>query len=233
MEKCIFIGYPAGYKGWKFYNPTTKKTIISERAEFDERYFPGLKRSSTSLPLPLPSSLSLLPPATSTHPPTFIDPGPVLVEDDDQVTPAAHPGGEEPIAGQPEPAVTVPDLPVAPKLEAAPEDFVLPPALQPPPPARPRRQYSLIPPAPYPPPLGKRVRRPVHHGLPPPLAPAPVPVPRPVHAPPVLPASPSPDPPSPSPPPSNSDPVPGPSHSTRHFTRSNLGVPPGEWWKVR
>ena len=23
MEKCIFIGYPEGYKGWKFYNPIT------------------------------------------------------------------------------------------------------------------------------------------------------------------------------------------------------------------
>jgi hypothetical protein len=24
MEKCIFIGYVQGYKGWKFYNPVTK-----------------------------------------------------------------------------------------------------------------------------------------------------------------------------------------------------------------
>jgi len=36
MEKCIFMGYPDGYKGWKFYNPITKKVIISERADFDE-----------------------------------------------------------------------------------------------------------------------------------------------------------------------------------------------------
>jgi hypothetical protein len=36
-EKCVFIGYPAGYKGWKFYNPVTKRSIISERADFDER----------------------------------------------------------------------------------------------------------------------------------------------------------------------------------------------------
>jgi hypothetical protein len=36
MEKCIFVGYPQGYKGWTFYNPTTKRTIISEQAEFDE-----------------------------------------------------------------------------------------------------------------------------------------------------------------------------------------------------
>jgi hypothetical protein len=38
MEKCIFIGYPDGYKGWKFYNPETNKVIICERADFDERY---------------------------------------------------------------------------------------------------------------------------------------------------------------------------------------------------
>ena len=38
MEKCVFIGYPEGYKGWKFYNPDTKKMVISERAEFDEWY---------------------------------------------------------------------------------------------------------------------------------------------------------------------------------------------------
>ena len=35
-EKCMFIGYPDGYKGWKFYNPTTKCTIISEHIDFDE-----------------------------------------------------------------------------------------------------------------------------------------------------------------------------------------------------
>ena len=38
MEKCAFIGYPEGYKGWKFYNPQTRKVIISERADYDERY---------------------------------------------------------------------------------------------------------------------------------------------------------------------------------------------------
>ena len=38
MEKCIFLGYAEGYKGWKFYNPKTRKVVISERADFDERY---------------------------------------------------------------------------------------------------------------------------------------------------------------------------------------------------
>ena len=48
-EKCVFIGYPDGYKGWKFYNPTTKCTIISECVDFD-------KHNTISLPTPtLPS----------------------------------------------------------------------------------------------------------------------------------------------------------------------------------
>lgn len=54
MEKCIFVGYPAGYKGWKFYNSVTKKAVISERVVFDERYFSGLKNWSS-----LPSNRSL------------------------------------------------------------------------------------------------------------------------------------------------------------------------------
>src|SRR6266511_5933087 len=28
METCVFVGYPSGYKGWKFYNPTTRKYLI-------------------------------------------------------------------------------------------------------------------------------------------------------------------------------------------------------------
>ncbi|GLB41129.1 putative integrase core domain containing protein [Lyophyllum shimeji] len=38
MVKCVFIGYPDGVKGWKFYNPETRKVIVSEHADFDERY---------------------------------------------------------------------------------------------------------------------------------------------------------------------------------------------------
>ena len=35
------------HKGWKFYNPTTKRTVIPECAVFDERYFLGLKNWSS------------------------------------------------------------------------------------------------------------------------------------------------------------------------------------------
>ncbi|KAJ8515124.1 hypothetical protein ONZ45_g7425 [Pleurotus djamor] len=37
-QKCIFIGYPSETKGWKFWDPITKKAILCERADFDERY---------------------------------------------------------------------------------------------------------------------------------------------------------------------------------------------------
>ena len=57
MEKCIFVGYPAGYKGWEFYNPVTRKFIISERAEFDERYFPGIKPTIMKA-IPIPPSFT-------------------------------------------------------------------------------------------------------------------------------------------------------------------------------
>jgi hypothetical protein len=56
-QKCIFVGYPPEYKGWKFYNPITKKFIISECAEFDEHYFPGLTKSSNTAPIQLLPSL--------------------------------------------------------------------------------------------------------------------------------------------------------------------------------
>ena len=67
MEKCVFIGYPQGYKGWKFYNPTTKKVVISERADFDERYFPLSKRP-TSASFPAPSAEVERTPSTTPAP---------------------------------------------------------------------------------------------------------------------------------------------------------------------
>ena len=57
MEKCIFIGYPQGYKGWKFYNPQSKKVVISERADFDERFFMLQRHSVPQLPPSPPDSL--------------------------------------------------------------------------------------------------------------------------------------------------------------------------------
>src|SRR6266568_4582288 len=68
MEKCIFIGYPQGYKGWKFYNPVTKKVVISERADFDEHFFMLQRHSVPHLPLPWPNSLLETPTTTLSLP---------------------------------------------------------------------------------------------------------------------------------------------------------------------
>src|SRR5882762_7779315 len=53
MQKCTFIGYPAGYKGWKCWDMVSKHTIITERANFNERYFPAWKDAQ-----PVPSMTS-------------------------------------------------------------------------------------------------------------------------------------------------------------------------------
>jgi len=60
------MGYPSGYKGWKFYHPTTQKYLISERAELDECIFPGLvKYKATSQADLTPPGLPLVPVPTS------------------------------------------------------------------------------------------------------------------------------------------------------------------------
>jgi hypothetical protein len=57
-KKCVFLGYPQDYPGWLFWNPVMKKTIISDRADFDERYFPGNTANipdAVYAPAPVPS----------------------------------------------------------------------------------------------------------------------------------------------------------------------------------
>ena len=55
VEKAIFIGYPTQFKGWEFCNPDSKKIILSDRADFDERSCPCLSRYMPDQdPLPLP-----------------------------------------------------------------------------------------------------------------------------------------------------------------------------------
>lgn len=85
-QKCVFIGYPGQYKGWKFYDPLTRKTILSDRAEFDERYFPGLSRTPPSIHPPAP-------PPSST-PDVF--PGSSYDSDDDDDSPPSRPHSEMP-----------------------------------------------------------------------------------------------------------------------------------------
>lgn len=46
-DKCIFIGFEDGFKGWKVYNPATRKVSISRDVIFDEKSFPGTSTTST------------------------------------------------------------------------------------------------------------------------------------------------------------------------------------------
>jgi hypothetical protein len=50
MEKAVFMGYPAGFKAWKFWNPTAQRLIIAERAEFEKRSFPTNKPKPAEQP---------------------------------------------------------------------------------------------------------------------------------------------------------------------------------------
>ena len=48
-QKCVFLGYPSNYKGWVFWNPMTRKEVISDSAQFDERVFPGTSKTPVDL----------------------------------------------------------------------------------------------------------------------------------------------------------------------------------------
>jgi hypothetical protein len=95
MEKCVFIGYPQGYKGWKFYNPTTKKTVIAERADFDERYFPLSKCPSLPSITPTSPAVENTPAVTTPLPPS------AAVENTPAAAAPQHP---RPLPAAPKPA---------------------------------------------------------------------------------------------------------------------------------
>ena len=164
-EKCVFIGYPTGYKGWLFYNPTTRQTRISEQAEFDERYFPCLSGIEQST---VPSFALQAPPTTPAHtsstpslsgPPPLSDEGgdndmplrPTVEPKSTPVTPKASPKALPQVSDAPEESndnlpYTTPIGPEPPRTPPrAPTSL-----LQPPPPPRrssrnpaPRRAYWL------------------------------------------------------------------------------------------
>ena len=38
--QCVLVGYPVNYKGWQFWNPATKKEVISDSTVFHKSVFP-------------------------------------------------------------------------------------------------------------------------------------------------------------------------------------------------
>ena len=111
-EKCVFIEYPDGYKGWKFYNPTTKCTIISEHTDFDER-------NTISLP-------TSTPPSIQAHAPHYTAPGiKDILEDNTLEAPGVlHPGRTPDPVGEQD---SEPNTPIA-----APQPLPDPPETPPP-----------------------------------------------------------------------------------------------------
>ena len=75
MEKCIFIGYPEGYKAWKFYCLESKKVIILEWADFDKHFFINQRHSTPHIPPPCSESL-LEPSPPSIYLPDIFDNAP-------------------------------------------------------------------------------------------------------------------------------------------------------------
>src|ERR1700761_9498429 len=134
MLPAIFIGYPDGYKGWKFWDPASKRTIISERAEFDEFSFPLSKQPLTAPPTEPSSSCSL----------------PLPLEAGGDVSPAA------PIV-----PVAVPAPAELPATPAAPVSSQMLPAPSPPPIAPPAMPLARpdSPPSPSPAPVLRRSSR--------------------------------------------------------------------------
>lgn len=109
--QCVLIGYPTDYKGWKFWDPSARKEIISDSVVFRESVFPFRKSSLSGVGL----SSDLEPPATSpihTLPPSLnqIPPSPIL-------PPAVH------FDAPPTPSLPSPVAPPAPPPPAPPLDL--------------------------------------------------------------------------------------------------------------
>jgi hypothetical protein len=109
-ERCVFIGYPEGYKGWKFYNLTTKRTLISEHADFNEHPAnsqPTVNASNPPYAPPdLPGNVDDEPVAAPEVPPPQ---GELLDEDDDKPAPL-----QPAVVAAPVPPVTPPPRPHSP-----------------------------------------------------------------------------------------------------------------------
>jgi hypothetical protein len=74
-KKCIFLGYCSNYRGYICYDPTSKKTIITRHAVFDETTFPAKDWLSTPMQPPANDSA---PPKVSPSTPVIINFVPII-----------------------------------------------------------------------------------------------------------------------------------------------------------
>jgi hypothetical protein len=80
-EKLVFVGYPVGSKGWKLYDPVTRKISIHRNVSFDETQFPLFAPDSSPDSDDFGFSLPDLPDLTTVAPvaPPVLPPAPELV----------------------------------------------------------------------------------------------------------------------------------------------------------
>jgi hypothetical protein len=89
-QKCIFLGYCSNYKGYRCYNPTSKKTIISRHVVFDENTFPA-KDWISSLPQPTATDAAPVQVSPSTRVSATLNLTPVITANDSLVSTVSSP----------------------------------------------------------------------------------------------------------------------------------------------
>ena len=72
-HKCVFIGYPSNFKGWRFFNPDTRKEVISNSAVFDERAHSESFKTNVDLHVPgLTESVDPVGESSELHLPSYL-----------------------------------------------------------------------------------------------------------------------------------------------------------------
>jgi transposase InsO family protein len=144
-RRCVFIGYPPDYKGWKFLDLSTGKEVVSDSAVFYETKFPGKFHDKSAQKFDAAVSARLFLPAGQNVEADVTAQDPLApVSADPSIVPGPVSANSDPPVDDPS---NVPPLPVAPPPAPPPEPTAppdpLPPPEEPAPPA-PSREARIL-----------------------------------------------------------------------------------------